>query len=122
MRLRCAFLVSFIACGGQGELDSGPAAAMPTTRGGPRLGADVYAALLDAVHTGSVPDTLLVADSTLSFQIPTGAEPSWQAEFDSLPKGLAESLQAISRDKEPSTTLPLPPPVQLITDQTRHRR
>lgn len=118
MRFTYCFVVLVMACGGSAAPDPVPAAAGGRTAGYTRLAAAVYAALLDSVHTRLAPDTLLVADSTLTFRVPTEGLSSWHALFDSLPKGLAAALQATSRDKQRSATLPLPRPTQLITSAT----
>jgi hypothetical protein len=90
-----------------------PAPASPDTTASPELG--VYTALVDAIHPRGVPDTLLLADSTLAFHVSRDAVPSWRAEFDSIPAALSTLLETISAAKRSSTVLPLPRPVRILT-------
>lgn len=122
MRFWYVLLAVVVACGGRPASDGTHVAAGYSTAGY-RQASSVYLVLIDFLGARAAPDTLLVADSTLSFSLPPSAPPyhwraEWRAQFDSLPRGLADALHSISRDKQPSTDLPLPRPVQLITRAT----
>lgn len=75
----------------------------------------VYAAVIDSVFTRGVPDTLLVAESTLAFRAPSGGIPAWRAQFDSLPAGLPAALESASAFRQSSDQLPLPRPIRVVT-------
>jgi hypothetical protein len=77
--------------------------------------AGVYAALVDSLFTRPVPDTLLVAESTLVFRAPHGGVPEWHAQFDSIPKALPPALETISLVRRSSRSLPLHRPIRLVT-------
>jgi hypothetical protein len=77
--------------------------------------AAVYAALIDSVFTRPVPDTLLVAESTLVFRAPVGGVSAWRTQFDSLPTGLPRALESASAFRQSSEELPLPRPTRIVT-------
>lgn len=77
--------------------------------------AAVYAALIDSVFTRPVPDTLLVAESTLVFRAPVGGVPAWRTQFDSLPAGLPAALESAGSFRQSSDQLPLPRPTRIVT-------
>lgn len=77
-------------------------ASAPATPNGMAREAAVYAALVDSIYTSAVPDTLLVADSTLPFHAPLGGVPRWREQFDSIPAELAPALERVSQARLPA--------------------
>jgi hypothetical protein len=76
----------------------------------------VFAALLDNIGMGTLPDTLLLGDSTLQFHAPTAANSrSWRAQFDSIPAQLPIRLEEISKTKVATESLALPRPMRVLT-------
>jgi hypothetical protein len=82
----------------------------------------VLAALLDSWYRNGLPDTLVVWDSTLSFRPPENpTNPSWIAQYDSLPRELVVELARISAQRASAARLELPRPVRLLS-ATEHRQ
>src|SRR5690606_37157262 len=77
--------------------------------------ASVYAALLDEVYRGALPDTLVLRDSTLVFRVPTGGRSVWRQEFDLIPASLVESLASVSSKRMPTVGLPLSHPASTLS-------
>jgi hypothetical protein len=57
-----------------------------------------------------------MAASTLTFHIPINSLPTWQQQFDSIPSELPSKLEVASQNPQPSTALPLPRPIRVLTD------
>ena len=110
MRVRLAALILCIACRPLATSQPAPTPEPPD--------AGVYAALLNSISTRPAPDMLLLGDSTLSFRVPRGAVASWRIRFDSIPSSLPQTLEAVSRTKRPSSSLPLPRPARIVTHAT----
>lgn len=96
-----AFLAASGYGGGSSKTPSAPVAS------------DVYAALLQSIGK-PIPDTLLMAESSLQFTLPTGATPAWQAQLDSIPPALAKRLAKESQHQVSSLTLALPRPAIVL--------
>lgn len=111
MRFNYAALGLVVACA-----PSAPPSPV-TPAGAPE--AAVYAALIDSVYTRPVPDTLLLGDSTVDFHAPRGGIPTWRTQFDSIPGALPPVLEAVSRSKRASATLPLSRPMRIVTEGER---
>jgi hypothetical protein len=75
----------------------------------------VYAAVLDAIFTGTSPDTLLVAESTFVFRSAGNRAANRRVPFDTVPFALRTRLAEISQTRSSSRTLALPLPVRTIT-------
>lgn len=73
----------------------------------------VYAAVLDGIGMGSLPDTLLFRDSTLQF--PAGAVRSFRDQFDSMSSQLPVRLEEISKTRVATESLALPRPMRVLT-------
>lgn len=78
------------------------------------MSAQVYAALIDSLYKQPDSDTLLIADSTMSFRVPTNAVSKWRQQFDSIPSDLPPQLEVASRSWQPSTSLPLSRPIRVL--------
>jgi len=76
----------------------------------------VYGAVTNAVLTAGLPDTLLVAESTLVFRsVSTGAADP-RVPLDTVPLGLRTRLAEVSLKRSASRALPLPLPIRIVTD------
>lgn len=78
------------------------------------MSTQVYAALLDSLYKQPDSDTILIADSTIRFHVPTNSVEPWRRQFDSIPSDLPPRLEHVSRDRQSSTALPLPRPIRLL--------
>jgi hypothetical protein len=95
-----------VACGKSRIESSSPSRSMA---------AQVYAALIDSLYKQPDSDTLLIADSTMSFRVPTNALAKWRQQFDSIPSDLPHRLEVASQIWQPSNSLPLPRPIRVLS-------
>ena len=106
MKFVCALLL-LVACARQ------PSPSVATADVAPD--ADVYAALIASIYPRTVPDTLLLGDSTLQFRVPESGDPRWRTQFDSIPAELPHGLETLSRSRRASVRLALPRPVRTVS-------
>ena len=77
----------------------------------------VYSSLLAPVFRGTLPDTLLLTDSSAQFRIPREVRSEWRRAFDSIPGDLRTALERLSVLRKPTRNLALPRPVRLVSER-----
>jgi len=115
MRSQPRSLVTYLAL----LVVSGSLAARPNRALDPSPQADVYAALADMIWR-PLPDTLLLKDSTVQFQVPQGSSATWQRQFDDVPFDLVPELARVSQVRQLAAALPLPRPMHGLTQGELH--
>lgn len=105
--------IRFVVLAGAAALSGACRRPVPQTVAPDAVAAAAYEAVIAAMYPSGRPDTVLVADSSLTFEMPA-SDPSGRSTFASIPRDLLVQLARRSARKLPSSQLPLPPPIRIF--------